>query len=129
MDLTGLTIVQLLEEHNRLAPKDGRLSTWKGSKELLVERLEALRSAARRPQRTIKQASYEMLLLHDQDDHTGRSMGLSYEEILRRLREEFPDCETTDKCLRWYAVQLNTDGAKLPGRPRKPPARRKKGEK
>lgn len=32
------------------------------------------------------------------------SVGLSYAEILRRLRERFPEAGTSVACLRWYAV-------------------------
>lgn len=41
-------------------------------------------------------------------------------------QEEFPDSSTTDKCLRWYAVQLNLDGAVMPWRPRRAPKRKEK---
>lgn len=128
MDFSGLTIVQLLEEHNRLSNPDGQLTKWTGAKSLLAESVTNLRDAERkaRAPRTIKQAAYGLLLAVESSDHTGRPVGLPYDEILARLRDEFPDSETTDKCLRWYAVQLNTDGAKMPLRPRKPPKRRKK---
>lgn len=130
IDLSGLTAVQLIEEHNRLVDQKDHLTRWKGAKDALAAKVATLRGEEKKKRhvvaRTIKQAAYEHLLSVEVKDHTGRDIGFSYEEILGRLRDEFPDCDTTDKCLRWYAVQLNTDGAKLPWRPRKPPKRRKK---
>ena len=49
--------------------------------------------------------------------------GLDPDEVARRrllLREQFPDANTTVKCLRWYATHLNKDtNVKMPIRPRK----------
>lgn len=130
LDLSGLTVVQLLEEHNRLVGPDEtkHLKSWKKKSDELVALVEGLRAEERRRRgsRTIKTAAYEMLLAVDYQDHNLRAVGFSYDEILRRLRDEFPESDTTDKCLRWYAVKLNEDGAKLPWRPRRPPKRKKK---
>lgn len=73
------------------------------------------------PQRTIKQACVELLCVvdHYENRETGkrddgpnftncRSVGLSYAEILRRLKDEFPDCTTKAESLRWYAVKMRT---------------------
>lgn len=130
-DLSGLTTVQLIEEHNRLVGSEEKhLKAWKREKGELVALVQAMRDEDRRRRgsRTIKVAAYELLLATDYEDHTQRRVGFSYDEILRRLRAEFPECDTTDKCLRWYAVKLNEDGAKLPWRPRRPPKRRKKAD-
>jgi hypothetical protein len=35
-----------------------------------------------------------------------RSVGLSYTEVMRRLREEFPAATTSIACLRWYCVHV-----------------------
>jgi len=57
-----------------------------------------------------------------------RSVGLPYDEILRRLKEEFPKCKTSVACLRWYAVKIRVEehgyeGLRLPQRrPRAKPA-------
>jgi hypothetical protein len=61
----------------------------------------------------------EELLLKVVNVHQGRSVGLSYDEILTRVREEFPDCNTSVACLRWYCVQLRERGESVPMRPRK----------
>ena len=50
-----------------------------------------------------------------------RSVGLPYDEIIRRIQEEFPKCATSIACLRWYAVKIRVEehgyeGLKLPQR-------------
>lgn len=126
--LCELTVVQLLEEHNRLADQDSQLKKWAGDKKELAEKIVALKDAERkrRSARTIKAAAYELLLKVDYLDHSQRPVGLSYDRILKELKDEFPDGTTTDKCLRWYAVQLNLDGARMPWRPRRAPKRKEK---
>ncbi len=128
--LCGLTVVQLIEEHNRLVGDDPgkKLKAWKDDKEPLAKRIIEMRDLERRKRsaRTIKSAAYEHLLHEDYKDHTGRSVGYSYDVILEKLREEFPDGSTTDKCLRWYGVQLNLDNAKMPWRPRRAPKKKVK---
>lgn len=62
-----------------------------------------------------------------------RSVGLAYDEIIRRLKEEFPDGQTSVACLRWYAVKARVEekgyeGLKLPQRrPRVRPTKAKEG--
>lgn len=81
-------------------------------------------------QRTVKSAAYELLAHVDHvDEATGRNVGLPYAEILDRLRKEFPEGQTSEKCLRWYAAKMNFDGMKMPVRPRRPPRRKAKEEK
>ena len=130
--LCGLTIVQLLEEHNRLAGDQvPHLKKWPSEdKEGLAKKILELKDAERkrRSARTIKSAAYELLLKVDYEDHSKRPVGLSYDAILAKLQDEFPDSQTTDKCLRWYAVQLNLDGARMPWRPRRAPKRKPKKE-
>lgn len=69
----------------------------------------------------------------DADHPKARSVGLPYDEILRRIFEEFPDCETSVACLRWYAVKVRNSEVEeeiygqytLPQRrPRAKPAKR-----
>jgi hypothetical protein len=128
--LCGLTIVQLLEEHNRLAgDQSPQLKKWPSDdKAGLAQKIVDMRDLDRRRRsaRTIKSAAYELLLKVDYLDHTQRPVGHSYDVILEKLRDEFPDSSTTDKCLRWYAVQLNLDQAKMPWRPRRAPKKKVK---
>lgn len=128
--LCELTVVQLLEEHNRLAGDQvPHLRKWPSEdKRGLAEKIMELKDTERkrRSARTIKSAAYEWLLKVDYKDHSDRAVGFSYDHILGKLREEFSESATTDKCLRWYAVQLNLDGAKMPWRPRRAPRRKEK---
>ena len=57
----------------------------------------------------------------DPDNKKARSVGLPYDEIIRRIQGEFPDCKTSVACLRWYAVKIRVEeygyeGLKLPQR-------------
>ena len=50
-----------------------------------------------------------------------RGVGLPYDEIIRRIKEEFPECKTTVACLRWYSVKVRVEefgyeGLRLPQR-------------
>ena len=38
-----------------------------------------------------------------------RSVGVPYDEIIRRIRKEFPECQTTVACLRWYSVKIRVE--------------------
>lgn len=38
-----------------------------------------------------------------------RSVGLPYLEIVERIRTEFPGCETSVACLRWYSVKVRAE--------------------
>lgn len=61
----------------------------------------------------------EQLLLevvsHDEDK---RPYGHSYETILNRIHEQFPEGKTSVACLRWYAVHMRERGERVPNRPR-----------
>ncbi len=77
------------------------------------------------PVRTIKSTSVALLCLIQfyedrngefgpdnrvESDHPGaRSVGLPYDEVLRRVRVQFPECETTVACLRWYSVKIRVE--------------------
>lgn len=176
-DLNTLTSKELVVVHNTLADRLGSsaLTSWKGKKELLVERVEGMRAEVLRrfpepmfddedepmarvtvdsetfealdghvkapqgepipeeqpaetteepseaPQRTIKAASIEWLCHVEyyedraakpgttvvEPGHKGaRSVGLTYDEVIRRVQAEFPGCNTSVACLRWYAVKI-----------------------
>lgn len=61
----------------------------------------------------------EQLLLevaaHDEDK---RPYGHSYETILNKIHEQFPEGKTSVACLRWYAVHMRERGERVPNRPR-----------
>jgi len=44
--------------------------------------------------------------------------GLSYDEILAAVKDQFPSAKTTVGCLRWYAAHMRDAGVVLPKRPR-----------
>lgn len=77
------------------------------------------------PKRTIKSTSVD-LLCHvafyenrtekssdenrvEADNTEARSVGLAYDEIIRRIQEEFPGCKTSVACLRWYSVKIRVE--------------------
>lgn len=89
------------------------------------------------PRRTIRDASLDLLchVAYYEDktrkpsdenrvpsDHkNARSVGIAYDEIIRRIQEEFPGCQTSVACLRWYAVKVRVEergyeGLRLPQR-------------
>ena len=90
-----------------------------GSMGGLIEKVkEAIKKA--RGTVTIKSVSVDLLMATDFTDNDGRAVGFSYDHILEKVLEQFPDANTTVKCLRWYATHLNKDtNVKMPIRPRK----------
>lgn len=64
------------------------------------------------------------------EDHAkARSVGITYLDIIERIKEEFPGCDTSVACLRWYSVkvrmqELGYEGYRLcQRRPRAKPSR------
>lgn len=117
-NLSEMTIKDLVALHNQQAGAE-QLTSWKGKKDLLVEKVkEAIKKA--RGTVTIKSVSVDLLMATDFTDNDGRAVGFSYDHILEKVLEQFPDANTTVKCLRWYATHLNKDtNVKMPIRPRK----------
>ena len=116
--LNEMTIKQLTEAHNAIEGVEP-IVAWKGRKDLLVEKVtEAIRKA--RGTQTIKSVSDALLIAIDYVDDAGKPIGFTYEHILAKVLEQFPDANTTVKCLRWYNTKLNSDpNVKMPVRPRK----------
>lgn len=117
-NLSEMTIKDLVALHNQ-QPGAEQLTSWKGKKDLLVEKVkEAIKKG--RGTVTIKSVSVDLLMATDFIDNDGRAVGFSYDHILEKVLEQFPDANTTVKCLRWYATHLNKDtNVKMPIRPRK----------
>jgi hypothetical protein len=67
----------------------------------------------RRP-RIIKQACESLLMEITGRDKDGFTTGHSYEEILRRVKLEFPAGNTSIKCLRWYCTHMKEQGCRMP---------------
>lgn len=116
--LNEMTIKALIAQFNAI-PGVEPLTNWKGRKDLLVEKVaEAIKAA--RGTKTIRSVSEALLQQVAYIDDAGKPIGLTYETILAKVLAEFPDANTTVKCLRWYNTKLNSDPAiKMPVRPRK----------
>lgn len=116
--LNEMTIKQLIEAHNAIEGVEP-IVAWKGRKDLLVEKVtEAIRKA--RGTQTIKSVADALLTAVDYVDDAGKPIGFTYEHVLAKVLEQFPDANTTVKCLRWYNTKLNSDpNVKMPVRPRK----------
>lgn len=116
--LNEMTIKQLIEAHNAIEGVEPIVS-WKGRKDLLVEKVtEAIRKA--RGTQTIRSVSEALLTAIDYVDDAGKPIGFTYDYILEKVLEQFPDANTTVKCLRWYNTKLNSDpNVRMPVRPRK----------
>lgn len=115
--LNELTIKQLVAQHDEI-PGVEPIGKWKGRKDLLIEKVaEAMKVA--RGDKTIREVA-EALLVEVVSNEDGKPIGHPYDYILERVLEEFPDANTTVKCLRWYNTKLNSDpSVKMPVRPRK----------
>jgi len=115
--LENLTIKQLVAKHDDL-PGIEPINKWNGRKDLLVEKVaQAMKDA--RGNKTIREVSEALLIevSHIEDD---KPIGHPYDYILDKVLEEFPEANTTVKCLRWYNTKLNSDpNVKMPVRPRK----------
>lgn len=145
MELNTATNAELVPIYNDLLVKIGDdvglkpLKAWKGKKTELVDKIEWMQEKLpkTKPSRTIRAAALELLCLveyyEDRDqrptpDNTvsedakgARSVGIPYDEIIRRIKAEFSDAKTTAACLRWYAVKVRVEefgyeGLRLPQR-------------
>lgn len=116
--LEQMTIKELVSRHNELVKEADQLASWKGRKDLLVEKVAEVMKESRKG-RTI-QAAAEELLKATAYVEDGKNIGHPYEYVLRHVLEEFPDCNTTIKCMRWYNTKLNANpDVIMPIRPRK----------
>ncbi len=134
----------LLERIHKLAESQGvevlgtsTVDTKTKAAEKTVTKVVKPKVTGNSPDRTIRAAALELLchVDHYEDrgeksgpdnvvmaDHTGaRSVGIPYDKIIRDIKAEFPDCETTVACLRWYSVKIRVEeqdyeGWKLPQR-------------
>ena len=111
------TIAQLVEIHDAIEGVEP-IGKWKGRKDLLVEKVAAAMKAAR-GNKTIREVA-EALLIEVAHEEDGKPIGHPYDYVLERVLEEFPEANTTVKCLRWYNTKLNSDpNVRMPVRPRK----------
>ncbi len=112
-----MTIKQLVATHDDL-PGVEPIGKWNGRKDLLVEKVAAAMKASR-GNKTIREVA-EALLIEVAEVVDDKPIGHPYDYVLDRVLEEFPEANTTVKCLRWYNTKLNSDpNVKMPVRPRK----------
>ncbi len=115
--LENNTIAQLVEIHDAIEGVEP-IGKWKGRKDLLIEKVAAAMKAAR-GNKTIREVA-EALLIEVAHEKDGKPIGHPYDYVLERVLEEFPEANTTVKCLRWYNTKLNSDpNVRMPVRPRK----------
>lgn len=65
--------------------------------------------------RVVAEALLLEVVTHDEDK---RPYGHSYDTILSKIHEQFPEGKTSVACLRWYAVHMRERGERVPNRPR-----------
>lgn len=115
--LEDKTIKELVIIHDALQGVES-IGTWKGRKDLLVKKVGTAMKEAR-GNRTIREVA-EALLIETVETVDGKPIGHPYDYVLEQVLEEFPEANTTVKCLRWYNTKLNSDpNVKMPVRPRK----------
>lgn len=110
---TGLQQKLLPEEH----AVNGVEREWGISREELIE---LIKRQNLRLGRHIRQRAHALLLHHVTDEETGEpvlkdgryTLGLTYQEILRILSEEFPECSTSAAALRWYVTHMKDDATR-----------------
>ena len=117
-NLETMTIKELVAQHDAIQGVEA-IGTWKGRKDLLIEKVAAAMKAAR-GNKTIREVAESWLTAVDYVDDAGKPIGYTYDRVLSEVLAEFPDANTTVKCLRWYNTKLNSDpNVKMPVRPRK----------
>lgn len=121
-ELKTKPVLFLIAFHNALS--DTKIKSWKQKKDGLVKKIELIRmrtkppvTAKKKDRVTIERTACVLIstvVKHVNDsgeevaaDAKGaRPYGLSYMEILKRIKERFPGCETTYNCLRCYAGRM-----------------------
>lgn len=120
-----LTSVRVEDETFRALDEDETLEPAAGEP-IPADDAEPEASDGAKSDRTIKAASVELLChvayYEDRDakidpennvveasNPKARSVGLAYDEIIRRIQDEFPGCSTTVACLRWYSVKIRVE--------------------
>ena len=67
---------------------------------------------------SIQSVATGLLLIPIGVNEDGRKVGMSYNQVLTKVKQQFPDCGTTLKCLQWYNSKVKSDGKEVPIRPR-----------
>ncbi len=70
---------------------------------------------------SIRSVAEALLLEVVSVDENKRNVGIGYEDIIAKIKEQFPTANTTVACLRWYAVHMRERDVRVPNRPRATP--------
>lgn len=121
-------VERLVEAYNRFIPEGEKPLSLKKAKTMAhrdLVRLVSKVSPTTRKQRgiTIRDRALQLLCEVDywedpalkggpknrvkEDYPKARAVGYSYAEVLRRLSDEFPTCQTSIAALRWYVSKIN----------------------
>lgn len=116
--ISELTIKELVALHNEHVAEDAQIKTFKGRKDELVPLVAQVMRKKRG--KTIREVAEALLIEVATTNEDGHKIGHPYDYVLEQVLEEFPEANTTVKCLRWYNTKLNSDAnVKMPIRPRK----------
>ena len=140
MNLHDLTTSELVIKWEKLNPDTMLLSSGDKSREELIEGILIAQKekTSKITTRTIRKAAIDFLcrvsfyedkrkkpgsnnIIDDAGWTYSRSVGLPYNKIIDMIHEEFPGCNTSVACLRWYCVkirveELGYEGLTLPQR-------------
>ncbi len=70
---------------------------------------------------SIRSVAEALLLEVVSVDDNKRNVGIGYEDIIAKIKVQFPTANTTVACLRWYAVHMRERDIRVPNRPRATP--------
>lgn len=119
-----MTIKELVALHNEHVGADDQIKTFKGRKDDLIATVAQVMRKARG--KTIREVAEALLIEVAETNADGHKIGHPYDYVLEQVLAEFPEANTTAKCLRWYNTKLNSDAnVKMPIRPRKKTAKAK----
>jgi len=113
-----MTIKELVALHNEHVEDDAKIKSFKGRKDDLVATVAQVMRKTRG--KTIREVAEALLIEVAETNADGHKIGHPYDYVLDQVLAEFPEANTTVKCLRWYNTKLNSDAnVKMPIRPRK----------
>lgn len=120
-----MTVNELLDRYAALNTGGKPIKSWKKPKTDLVKIVQKAEAAAKAPRPTIRAFALELLceVAHHedrtkdpaednvvaQDAEGARTVGLPYDTIIEKIKERFPECNTSIACLRWYAVKVRAE--------------------
>lgn len=117
--LEDMSAKELIQLHNERCAKSDRLSSWKGKKSELINRVRLL---GERPKQTSKPKAAEKAK-RAPDGSISASVrklltdpSLSYDDIVQMVRAAHPDAETTNRSIASVASVMRKSGTKVPMR-------------